>query len=94
MKKSFFAARLSVGYLNQPDKDNGERNPYTTNDPGQCFNPFVKSADVEIPEEVLPALLEFLEGKGLYTGDVRGLEFEEAKESFFDENGYIIRKSI
>ncbi|MFD5854289.1 hypothetical protein ACFWGC_29700 [Cytobacillus pseudoceanisediminis] len=73
MKKVFADAELVIGFWNAPEKEKGEVNPYTANDPKQKYNPFVDSAKVEIKQEHVVELIEWLENKGYYTRHVREL---------------------
>lgn len=73
MKKVFEMAQLHVEYMEHPEVEKGEQNPFAKLDPSQKDKPFVKSAKVDIPEEILPELVEFLNDKGIMVGQVRGL---------------------
>ncbi|MGV7000316.1 hypothetical protein ACWA2C_16645 [Priestia megaterium] len=73
MKTVFEMAQLHVEYKEYPEVEKGEQNPFTKLDPSQKDKPHVKSAKLDIPEEILPELLEFLNDKGIMVGHVRGL---------------------
>lgn len=73
MVKTFAQANLTIEYLHKPDSDKGEKNPFLSNDPQQSTNPYIKSSKVEIPEEILPELIHFLEEKGVFMGHVKGI---------------------
>lgn len=81
MKKVFNEAFFTLEYWHKPEKEKGEVNPFLSNDPDQKYNPFIKSAKAEIPEELIPELIEFLEEKGVFVGGVRGVRMkDESKE--------------
>jgi hypothetical protein len=73
LEKVLSAAKLSVEVLNKPEAEKGEVNPFLSKDEKQKHNPFVKSAVLDVPEELLPKLLEFLDENGVFTGHVKGL---------------------
>ena len=80
MKKVFNEAFLTLEYWNKPEKEKDEVNPHLRNDPDQKYNPFIKSAKADIPEELVPELIEFLEEKGVFMGHVRGVMNEYKSE--------------
>jgi len=72
MKRSFFKAELAVEYLHTPEKEKGDANPFAKEEK-ERQNPYIHSAKVEIPEEILPELYDFLYKKGVFVGHLEGL---------------------
>lgn len=70
-------AQLHVEYWNHPEIGKGEKNPFTANDPRQRHNSYIRAAKVNISEELLPHLIEFLEEQGVFTERVRELQLED-----------------
>ncbi|MEB2276812.1 hypothetical protein LAV82_22600, partial [Bacillus sp. ILBB4] len=73
MKNVYKKAELLIEYLEYPEVEKGEQNPFTGRDPEQKEQPIVNSAKAEIPEEILPELVEFLHDKGVFVGHLRGV---------------------
>lgn len=70
-------AQLHVEYWNHPEIRKGEKNPFATNNLGERHNSYITSAKINISEELLPDLIEFLEENGVFMGRVRGMQVED-----------------